>query len=165
MSGNRQLEDEIVAAIRRITQAVDLHSRRLLAECGVTGPQLAVLRAAGRAQATPIGSIARSVQLSQATVTGIVDRLEQRGLLERRRNDQDRRAVNIRVTGAGRRLLAEGPSLLRERFREHLATIPDWQGNLTLAALQQVAEMMASEPARTRDRVAGAEPVMATSRG
>jgi len=139
------IEDRIVAAIRRIIRAVDLHSRRLVEEHGLTGPQLAVLREVERFGTVSLSVLARAVHLSQPTVTGIVDRLERRGFVARTRDSRDRRAVNLAVTPAGGDLLHRAPSLLQDRFRRELAKLRDWEQNQTLATLQRIAEMMEAE--------------------
>ncbi len=138
-------EDQIVAAIRRIMHAVELHSRRLVENVGLTGPQLAVLRKTAQLGRTPIGSLARAVHLSQPTVTGILDRLEKRGLLQRTRDEHDRRAVNISVTPAGQELLGRAPSLLQDQFRKELDKLRDWEQMLMLSTLQRIAAMMEAE--------------------
>ena len=145
MPNNLSSENQIVAAIRRIIRAVDLHSRRLVEEYGLTGPQLAVLREAGRLGHTSISPLARAVHLSQPTVTGILDRLERRGLVERRRNAADRRAVNVTVTAEGHKILNRAPSLLQDRFRHELTKLREWELTMTLASLQRIAEMMEAE--------------------
>jgi DNA-binding MarR family transcriptional regulator/2-polyprenyl-3-methyl-5-hydroxy-6-metoxy-1,4-benzoquinol methylase len=142
-------EEGIVAALRRIIRNVDLHSRRLEEGFGLTGPQLAVVQAAGQAGQAPIGMLSRAVHLSQATVTGILDRLEKRRLIARRRSGRDRREVQVSLTSEGRRMLESAPSLLQDRFREELARLQEWEQTMMLAILQRVAEMMESEAAST----------------
>jgi len=138
-------EDQIVAALRRIMRAVDLHSRRLVDECGLTLPQLAALRGAARLAGPTVSALARSLHLSQPTVTGIVDRLEGRGLLRRTRDDADRRSVRIEATLDGQRLLNDAPSLLQDRFRRELTRLRSWERSMILATLQRIAEMMDAE--------------------
>ena len=50
----------------------------------------------------PMGALADSLDVSQASATGIVDRMEQRGLIERRRDDDDRRVIRVPLTADGR---------------------------------------------------------------
>jgi DNA-binding MarR family transcriptional regulator len=139
-------EDQIVAAIRRIMRAVDLHSRHLAEEYGLTGPQLATLKAAARlGEASSAGALARAVHLSGPTVTGILDRLAKRGLVERTRNGQDRRSVTITITQRGEGVLATAPSLLQDRFRGELARVEEWEQTMILAMLQRIAAMMDAE--------------------
>ena len=143
------LEDRIVAALRRILREVDLHSRRLVEDHGLTGPQLAVLRELSRSGTSTAGQLARRVHLSAATLTGIATRLERRGLIERRRSERDRRAVELSLTVEGLRALASTPSLLQDRFRAELARLEDWEQSSLLAALQRIASMMGTEVADT----------------
>jgi DNA-binding MarR family transcriptional regulator len=152
MSDSLRLEDQIVIALRRITRAIDLRSRDLLQFHGLTAPQLAVLQAIGQpsvgglstgveASATP-GEIARRVHLGQPTVTGILDRLGQRGLIARARGDRDKRSQNISLSEAGRKLLQEAPSPLQDTFRQELSRLPEWERTQILATLQRIADMM-----------------------
>jgi DNA-binding MarR family transcriptional regulator len=135
-------EDQIVAAIRQIIRAVDLQSRRLAEAYGLTGPQLAALKELRRRGALPPSSLARRVHLSQATVTGIIKRLEKRGLVERTPSDSDRRSIVLALTDAGRELLDQAPSLLQDRFREGLSSLQQWERLQILATLQRVADLM-----------------------
>jgi DNA-binding MarR family transcriptional regulator len=138
-------EDRIVASIRRIVRAIDLHSRRLVEQHGLTAPQLATLDAARRLGAPTVGSLARAVHLSQPTVSGIVDRLERQGLVRRERLAEDRRAVAVQLTAEGERALAEAPSLLQDTFRRNLSRLAEWEQSFLLAALQRIAAMMDAE--------------------
>ena len=69
----------------------------------------------------PMRALAESLDVSQASATGIVDRMEQRGIVERRRDEADRRVIRVALTDEGRRLIA---GLAAER-RDHLARILD----------------------------------------
>jgi len=142
MADSLTVEDEIVAAVRRIMRGVDLHSRHLVHEVGLTWPQLATLRAAERLGVCSIGALARAVHVGQATLTGIVQRLERVGYVKRSPHEQDGRSVNITITPTGRNLLKDAPSLLQDRFHAELAKLKDWERFQTLASLQRIAEMM-----------------------
>lgn len=139
------IEDRILVAIRRIIRAIDLHSRALLDECGLTGPQLAALQVLARAGGLSGTELARRLQVGQATVSGILDRLEKRGLVARSKNGDDRRAIAVTLTDEGRKLAAAAPPLLQERFRRRLEAIQEWERTMMLAALQRIAAMMDAE--------------------
>ncbi|TXK76376.1 MarR family winged helix-turn-helix transcriptional regulator [Paenibacillus sp. N3.4] len=64
----------------------------------LTGPQLFILRELFLKEPRKLGDLAQAVHLSNSTVSGIVDRLERDGLVERKRDVQDRRAVWISTT-------------------------------------------------------------------
>jgi DNA-binding MarR family transcriptional regulator len=145
MGTSLSMENQIVAAIRRIMRAVDLHSRRLAEEHGFTGPQLATLQAAASLGESSTGILARAVHLSGPTVTGILDRLTKRGLVVRTRSGQDRRSVTVRLTSDGEEVLAAAPSLLQDRFRRELIGLEEWEQTTILATLQRIAAMMDAE--------------------
>jgi DNA-binding MarR family transcriptional regulator len=136
------VEDRIVASIRRVIRAIDLHSRRLMDRYELTGPQLAILREAQRLDGVSPSALARAVHLSQPTVSGILSRLERRGLVCREQSAGDRRSVLIRVTPEGEAMLEEAPSLLQDHFRAELARLEDWERHWLLAALERIASMM-----------------------
>jgi DNA-binding MarR family transcriptional regulator len=69
----------------------------------------------------PMRALAEALDVSQASATGIVDRMEQRGLVERRRDEEDRRIVRVELTDEGRRLV-EG--VARER-QDHMRAMLD----------------------------------------
>ncbi|MBX7165727.1 MAG: MarR family winged helix-turn-helix transcriptional regulator [Pirellulales bacterium] len=136
------IEDQIVLALRRTSQAIDQYSRQLLREFGLTAPQLATLREilAG-AHASPM-ALAEALHVSQPTMTGILARLEQHGLIERKPSTTDRRSNVATVTDKGCELAAKAPPLLRDQFRQQLRALPTWQQTEILSTLQRVAEMM-----------------------
>ena len=142
MKGQLNLDDQVIVALRRITRAIDLHSRYLLKQCGLTTPQLTVLRTIGRYQPIRVSSLARRIHLGQATVTGILYRLEGRGLITRSRANHDRRSVLIALTPEGETLTQEAPSPLQDRFRDSLSELSEWEQTMILATLQRIASMM-----------------------
>jgi DNA-binding MarR family transcriptional regulator len=123
-------------------RAVDLHSRQLFEEHGLTGPQLATLREIAEAGRLSPAAIATRVHPSRPTVTGIAARLLKRGLVARAISTEDRRSVELSLTDLGRSVLARAPSLLQERFRRRLGTLQEWEHHLLLSTLQRIASMM-----------------------
>lgn len=139
------VEDQVIAALRRITRAIDLHSRGLMQQIGLTAPQLASLQAIERLQPVSGSALAKSIHLSQATLTGILTRLENRNLVSRVRSDSDRRTVVVELTEEGRAVLGCAPSLLQDRFRRELLKLLEWEQTQMLATLQRIASMMDAE--------------------
>ncbi|HSM16590.1 MAG TPA: MarR family winged helix-turn-helix transcriptional regulator [Gemmatimonadales bacterium] len=132
----------VLAALRRIMRAIDLYSRQLMQQLGVTAPQLIVLQELARHGRVPAGSLAKRVSLSAATVTGIISRLEKRGLVERREDDTDRRRVLVGVTPEGRQLLVTAPLPIQQSFIREFEALPDWDQSHILSSLQRVVAMM-----------------------
>lgn len=133
---------DVLIALRRIIRAIDMRSRRLMQQAGFTGPQLLILQALGQHEEMSAGELAREINLSQGTVTSILDRLEKRGLIQRIRSESDRRKVYITLTDIGKEQLASAPTLMQERFIERFDELKDWEQHQILASLQRLAEMM-----------------------
>ena len=72
-------------------------SKRMESELGVTGPQRLVLRVVGRFPGVSAGELAEIVRLHPSTITGILQRLVARGLLERERDRADSRRTRLRL--------------------------------------------------------------------
>lgn len=140
--GMLALEDQIVVALRRISQAIDVWSRQLWQDYGLTSPQLATLREIMAGKNNTPGTLATALHLSQPTITGILGRLERRGLIRRERSSTDRRSILAIVTEEGRDLAASAPPLLRDRFRHELAELSSHGQKEILDVLDRVATMM-----------------------
>jgi len=139
--------EEILRSLRRIVRAVSLHSHKLRREAGLTVPQLLCLRAIQDAEPSDIGQseLSEQVKLARATITGIVDRLERAGLVERRRDLKDRRRVQVRLTPAGREHLGRAPLPLQERFSRRIAALPAEEQRSLLQGLEHIVELLQAE--------------------
>ncbi|MBU0507613.1 MarR family transcriptional regulator [bacterium] len=134
--------DRVLVSLRQIIRALDSHSRQLSQDHGLTVPQLVLLKEIGRCGSVSVGDLAREVSLSQATVTSILDRLEQRQLMTRKRGESDKRLVYVQLTMQGKTVLAGAPPLLQEQFVESFENLKDWEQSLILSSLERVADMM-----------------------
>ena len=141
-NGKLRIENEVLASLRKISRSVDIHSRFLLQQYGLTLPQLATLRAVGGLQPVTISEVAKHIHLSPATINGIFNRLEQRNLISRHRSGKDRRAVMVSLTESGTETLRSAPSLLQEQFIDSLHRLEDWERTQILSVLQRIANMM-----------------------
>lgn len=136
---------DVLVTLRQIIRATDLHSRKLMKACGLTIPQVVVLRAIHELGKVTVRNISKQVSLSQATVTTILNRLEQRHLVQRVRSERDRRVVHVVLTAEGEQTLANAPTLLHESFISRFEHLDDWEQTLILSSLQRVARMMEAE--------------------
>lgn len=134
--------DEVLIALRQIIRATDLYSRKLSKVAGLTAPQLLILQAIDSQGEMTMGDIANEVSVSQATVTTILDRLEKRELIERKRGERDKRRVYASLTYAGRDIMERAPTPLQEEFMARFSQLEDWEQSLILSSLQRVAAMM-----------------------
>ena len=133
---------DLLTAIRQITRAIDLNSKQLAKTTGLTAPHLIVLQTLSGAGSVKPSEIAREVHLSQATITSIVDRLEAAGLVERQKNETDRRAVDVSITETGRRSLEDAPEALQEGFLKRFDSLELWEQSLLISSVQRLAAMM-----------------------
>jgi DNA-binding MarR family transcriptional regulator len=134
--------DEVLVALRRVIRAVDLHSRQLLRNHGLTAPQALILKEVVSSGGITVGEVAQRVSLSQATVTDILNRLEKRALVARERSLADRRRVLVRPTPEASATIKNGPPLLQEDFARRFSKLEDWEQTLLLASLQRIASLM-----------------------
>jgi DNA-binding MarR family transcriptional regulator len=133
---------EILTALRRIMRAIDLHSKQLEKQAGLTLPQILVLQSVEEAGSLPVSEIARAVSLSQATVTSVLDRLARKNLIRRERNSTDRRKVTVTLTKAGTDKVNDAPGLLQEDFVERFEQLEPWEQKMLIAALERIASLM-----------------------
>jgi len=134
--------NEVLVSLRQIIRAADLHSRHLVKTTGLTSAQLLLMRTLREHGAMTINKLSNNIQLSQATVTTILDRLESRSLVSRERSTQDKRKVYVALTEAGTKSIANAPLPLQEHFVEQFRNLKDWEQTLILSSLQRVGEMM-----------------------
>jgi len=134
--------DDILIALRRISRAIDLRSKQLIKETGLTAPQLVAMQALKRDGAMSSSALSRAISLSPATMTAILSRLERSGLIERRKSQADKRVTTIVLTAAGEEALSRAPDLLQAGFIQRLKALQPWERSMLVASLQRVAEMM-----------------------
>lgn len=132
----------VLVALRRIIRATDFSSKHLARETGLTTSQLLVLQLLDHGREVTIGDVAKQVNLNQATVTTIADRLEERGLVTRHKGKHDRRQVFVSLTPEARDIVSEAPKLLQAVFLENFARLAEWEQTYILSAVERVAHLM-----------------------
>jgi DNA-binding MarR family transcriptional regulator len=118
---------EILIQIRKIVRSINLESKKIEKEYGVSIPQvlcLQFLRQSKNYQAGQ-GEIRRFLNLNASTTTGIISRLEAKGLIARLPKSGDKRVVTIALTAKGDQLMEQMPALLHERLEEKLGKLSD----------------------------------------
>ena len=137
--------EELFVSIRQIIRAIDLRSKKLSKAVGITGPQLLVLQEVLAAPGLTSKQVSDSINLSQATVTSILDRLEIKQLLVRKRDSIDRRKVSLYLTDQGVITLNDSPRAMEDSFIEKFENIEGWEQTLLLSSVQRIASMMNAE--------------------
>ncbi|WP_415777776.1 MarR family winged helix-turn-helix transcriptional regulator, partial [Kerstersia gyiorum] len=128
--------------LRQIIRATDFSDKQLSRSHGLTLPQLLAMQAL-REHAPMQGSqLAQAMNLTQATITTILDRLEKKGLVRRRRDEHDKRRVWIELTDAGITLMQNSPACLQEQFVQRFDGLPGWEQAVLLASLQRLTSLL-----------------------
>ena len=135
-------EQEMVCLLRRVAHHLYSHSSRMARRSGLTGPQAITLQGLLRSGEMPAGALARKVSLSAGTLSGILDRLEAKGLVERTRSLADRRSVVVRVTPEASRWFNGDLSPLSAEFSSRLAALSDHDRQSILDTLKMLTGML-----------------------
>ncbi len=139
---------DILIKIRRIVRSINLESKRVQKDFGVSIPQilcLEYLRQSPGYRATQ-RAIRDHLNLNSSTVTGIVGRLEKKGFLARLPRSGDKRVMHISLTSAGDELLEKTPDLLQQRLNNKLKRLSVNEIEEIGASLDLLIEMLEIEP-------------------
>src|SRR3990167_2088123 len=156
MTEKADLVDEVLIALKRIIRAIELHSKKLVNQYGITGPQALVLKRIIHYKRVPSGILARDVNLSHATVTSILDRLEKQKYILRIPSLDDKRKVLIEAAPAAINMFKNAPPLLQEEFISAFHKLDSWEQTQMLSTLQRIATMMDAKNIKV-------SPVLATN--
>ena len=89
-------------------------------------------------------------------MTGILERMEKRGLLTRQRSDHDKRRIMVGITENGRQVLKDAPPLMQEAFVDNFSSLQEWEQTMILSSLQRLVSIMDAKAIQ-------AAPFLATS--
>lgn len=136
---------QLAKAIRRIVRANDLQSRALARASGLTTPQFVVLTGVAELGEVTTNALSAYADLSAPTVVTVLENLEQRGIIDRYRSTEDRRVVYTRLTEKGLAMVANTPGMFGPRFAARFAELPAERRAGILAAVGELAGLMAGE--------------------
>jgi DNA-binding MarR family transcriptional regulator len=113
---------DILVKIRKIIRSINLESKRIEKKYGISIPQLMCLQFLSKQEdyQSTASRLKDYLMLNASTVTGILKRLESRGLIAKLPNAKDRRATLIALTAKGADLLEEPPATLQEKLTKRL---------------------------------------------
>jgi DNA-binding MarR family transcriptional regulator len=112
MEGNSVKLDEIgkiINCLRGINCGMQRYSHELKKNYKITGQQLGVLHVINKYPSATLKKLSKSMYLHISTVSGILDRLESSGYIERNRRPSDRRELDIQLTARGKKTIKEAP--------------------------------------------------------
>lgn len=145
MANTPEVVAGVIDNIRRFFQVVNEHSKRAERETGLTGPQLWAIKVIAEAAPIKPSELARRMYLHPATVVGLVDRLEKRGVVSRTRSQKDRRVVEIDLTEQGRELLALAPEVPQGLLVKGLESLPGNRLSKVAEGVEDLVKILGAE--------------------
>jgi DNA-binding MarR family transcriptional regulator len=125
-TGSGDLIDQIIADFKLTTWAMKCAMSERLVRLGVSMAQFHIAVTLQRNGVMTMSRLADLLGVSLSNASGLVDRLEERGYVERTRVPEDRRIVMVRITDTGARLIEENDALSDELMRDVLGRLsPD----------------------------------------
>ena len=139
---NERVIKDIVWAIRRLVRAVYLDTAQMSRQHGLTGSQSMVLRSLIHNGPLSSADLSRKLFVTPSNITGVIDRLEKKGLVERIRKQGDRRVSLITLTETGAELSKSLPDPIEKRFITQLADLEPEHVQILGVAMSQILNMM-----------------------
>ncbi len=133
---------QIMMRLRQIIQEMSRHSKQLQEKYNITLPQLICLKEVADHGPIAIGALTQIVFINNSTVTGIIDRLEKRKLVQRIRISKDRRQVHVEITRAGLTFLEDAPTPIHHRFMKKLEQMKAKDVSMLLWGLELLVDML-----------------------
>jgi DNA-binding MarR family transcriptional regulator len=136
---------QTIYLIRKLMQAGAYYTKELNKKYNVSAPQVACLLALLEDGPMALSQIARKIMVNSSTLTGIIDRLEQKALVTRTRTSLDRRVITIELTEEGRRVAENAPPPIQLKIVEGLKQLDEGEREQIIQALSKLAEMIDSK--------------------
>ncbi len=149
---DHDLKDRIIADFRAAMAELRCMGSERLLRLGVSMSQLHVMSMLDRHGDMPMSRLAEMVDVSVSNATGLIDRMEERGFVERDRVPDDRRVVLVRISDSGRKLLDDIEVLRAETLRTVLDRLqPDQLDGIARATanLREALADVAAAPGAT----------------
>ena len=115
----------IIYSIRRLMQAGELYTKELNKIYNISSAQLNCLLALHESGPLSLSQIAKLILVNSSTVTGIIDRLEAKGLVKRLRISKDRRVITIELSKNGKTLAENAPPPVQQKIIDGLNNLSD----------------------------------------
>ncbi len=148
---------EIMSSVRKIVRAVNLESKRVEKTFGISIPQLLTLKFLNEevGYKSSMKAIKEMLSLNASTVTGIVDRLEQKGFVARLPDPKDKRSTPIVLTSKGSGLLINTKESLHEKISKNLDKISEEEYQDILVSFETIINFLNIEPLDASPIIAG----------
>jgi len=135
---------EILIKLRKITRSINLESKKIQKEFGISIPQLLLLQYLSNQKDYKASAkeIKNYINLNASTVSGIIHRLEQKGLVARLLNTEDKRGMYVILTAKGSDLLRDSPTTLQEKLSKRLKKLSPKQIEELYSSIEILTQLM-----------------------
>jgi DNA-binding MarR family transcriptional regulator len=133
---------QIIFSIRRLIQASELYTKELNKKYQVSTAQLNCILTLFEYGPLPPSQIAKHMMVKSSTVTGVVDRLEKKGIAERMRNSPDRRVITIQLTETGKKLAENAPPPIQQKIIDGLKQTDKNKVEQIVSSLNMLTSML-----------------------
>ncbi len=137
----------VLDGIRRLVQGLRLSAEQAKKRAGVSGAQLFVLQKLAEADAQSINDLAARTATDQSSVSAVVHRLSDAGLVDRHPDARDRRRVRLTLTPRGRALLRRFPDSAQQQLVRAIGELPPAERRAFAASLARIVAGMTEAPA------------------
>jgi DNA-binding MarR family transcriptional regulator len=157
---------EFMQVLWALDHALQERSKAMAARIGVTSPQRLALRIIHNQPGISSGEVADKLFLDPSTLTGVLQRLEARGLLTRKKDKEDARRSLLQTTAAGETLLGQAEHTVEAVVREALESEKGKAVRKASAVLEHITARLKGAPApeKTRKKVKPARRAAASTR-
>ena len=145
MGNNADEISEVIDNLRRSIKAINESSRNAEKDTGLTGPQLWAIKIVAGCAPIKVSDLARRMYLHPATVVGILDRLESKGLVQRTRSTEDRRVVEIDLTAQGRVVVGQAPEVAQGMLVKGLESLSKEKLSHVSESMKEIVRILGAE--------------------
>ena len=135
---------DILIKLRKIVRSINLESKKVEKEFGISIPQLLCMQFLSEQQdyRASAGKLKDFLKLNASTVTGIINRLEKKGLVAKLPKPSDRRVTLISLTVNGMNLLKNAPITFQQKLSRKLQELPPEKAKTIIEGIELLTELM-----------------------
>jgi DNA-binding MarR family transcriptional regulator len=142
-AGDRVLE--FIRLMWSVDHELQRVSKRMVGRIGLTAPQRLAVRFIGRNDGLTLGTLAELLHMHPGTVTGIVRRLDEQGLIEQTRDAADTRRRHLSLTAKGRRIDRAHKGTVEAAVRRAASELSPHEFAVAARAMDLLARNLAAE--------------------
>ncbi|WP_367362079.1 MarR family winged helix-turn-helix transcriptional regulator [Mesotoga sp.] len=150
--------EEMLTAIKKVMSLMKQNFERDFKKMHVTQSQILVMRVLNQCGDMKVSDISNELDLSNSTVSGIIDRLVEKKIVQRKRSDEDRRIVMISLADEYRQPVKKDLNAFAQKMRKALSTITDEDLDSIIRGLEKLEKILKElQEAREREDEADAQ--------